>query len=69
MRLQLAAPDDWAAGIQDVVAGPGLDSYCVVAGGRVVPVSEKIGIGVYLEALAAFGVQHDSLQPRGLEVL
>ena len=32
-------------------------------------VSTKMGVGVHLEALAAFGVQRDSLRPHGLEVL
>ena len=33
------------------------------------PVFAKVGVGVHLEALAAFGVQCYSLRPCGLEVL
>ena len=41
----------------------------IVSGGMAMPVSIKVGVGVYLKALAAFGVQHYSLRLRGLEVL
>ena len=33
------------------------------------PVIIEVGIGVHLKYLPAFGVQRDSLRPRGLEVL
>ena len=67
--LQLATPDDWTAGVQDGIAVLGLGGAWIIAGGRAMSVSIKVGVGVHLGALSAFGVQHDSLRPRGLEVL
>ena len=69
MRLQLDTPDDRASRVQDIVAGPGLGDAWIVAGGRVMPVSKKVGVRVHLESLAAFGVHRDSFCPCGLEVL
>ena len=69
MRLHLAAPDDRTAGVQDGVAGPELGSARSVASGRVMPVPTEVGVGVHFEDHAAFGVQINSLLPRGLEVL
>ena len=69
MRLQLVTPDDWSAGVQNSVAGLGLGGAWIVSGGSATPVSTKVGVGVHLESLDAFGVQHDSLRPCGIEVL
>ena len=69
LHLQLAAPYDQAAGVQDGVAGPVLVSAWIVDGGRAMLVSKKVGVGVHLKSLAYFGFQRDSLHPCGLEVL
>ena len=69
MRLQLGAPDDWAAGVQDGVAGPGICGFWIFARNRSMPVIIEVGIGVHLKSLPASGVQRDSLRPHGLEVL
>ena len=69
MRLQLADPDDRAAGVQDGVAGPGICGSWIFASGRTMPVITEVGIGVHLKALPAVVGQRDSLHPRGLEVL
>ena len=69
MRLQLGAPDDRAAGVQDGVAGPGVCGSWIFASGRSMPVITEVGISVQLKALPDLGVQHDSFRPCGLEVL
>ena len=69
MRLQLAAPDDQAAGVQDDVAGPGVCGSWIFDSGRAMSVIIEVGIVVHLKSLPALGVQHDSLRPCGLEVL
>ena len=69
MRLQLAAPDDWAAGIQDDVAGPGICGSWIFASGRAMPVIIEVSIGVQLKYFLALVFQCDSLRHRGLEVL
>ena len=69
LRLQLDASDDWSAGVQDGIAGPGLCGAWVASSGRDMPVSTEVVVGIYLEALAAFGVQRDSLRPCDIEVL
>ena len=69
MRLQLATPDDWEAGVQDAVDGPGICGSWIVAIGRAMPVITEVGISVQLKALPDLGVQHDSLRPCGIEVL
>ena len=68
MRLQLATPDDCSAGVQNSVAGLGLGGAWIVSGSSATPVSTKVGVGVHLESLDDFGVQHDSLRPCSLEV-
>ena len=67
--LQLATPDDWAAGVQNSVAGPRLGSTWFVAGGRAMPNDTKVGVIVHFEALVTFWVHRDPLRPRGLEIL
>ena len=69
MCLQLADPDDRAAGVQDGIAGPGICGSWIFASGRAMPVIIEVGIGVHLKALPALVVQCDSLSPCGLEVL
>ena len=67
--MDLATLDDWAAGVQDSVAGPRLGSTWFVAGGRAMPIATKVGVIVHFEALVTFWVHRDSLHPRGLEIL
>ena len=55
MCLQLAAPDDRAAGVQDSIAGPGICGSWIVDSGRAMPVIIEVGIGVHLKSLPAFG--------------
>ena len=69
LRLKLAAPDDGAAGVQDGVAGLRLGGAWIFAGGRVMPVTTKVGISVSFKNLVTFGIHHDSVIPRGLEIL
>ena len=69
MCLQLADPDDRAAGVQDGVAGPGICGSWIFASGRAMSVIIEVGIGVHLKSLPAFRVQRDSLRPCGLEVI
>ena len=60
MRLQLGAPDDRAAGVQDGVSGPGICGSWIFAKSRAMPVIIEVGIGVHLKSLPDLGVQHDS---------
>ena len=69
MRLQLAAPYDWAACVQDGVAGPGICGSWIFASGRTMTVIIEAGIGLHLKYLPDSVVQRDSLRPRGLEVI
>ena len=69
MCLQLADPDDRAAGVQDGIASPGVCGSWIFSRSRAMPVIIEVGIGVHLKSLPAFRVQRDSLRPRGLEVL
>ena len=69
MCLQLAAQDDWTAGVEDGIAGMVLGGAWVVANSRSMIFSTQSSVGVHLKAIDALGVQHISLIPRGLEVL
>ena len=69
MRLQLAAPDVRAAGVQDDVAGPGICGSWIFACGRAMLVIIEVGIGVHLKSLPDSVVQRDYLRPHGIEVI
>ena len=69
IRIKIDVPDDGAAGVQDSVDGPRLGGSWVVAGGRAMPVTTKVGFSVNFKALITFGVQRNYLSPFSLEIL
>ena len=65
----LAAPDYVAAGVQYGLVDPRLGGDWIVAGSRVMSVTIKVGVRENFKTLVTFGIQCDSLSPRGLELI
>ena len=62
LSLKLDILYDWSASVQYGVAGPRLGGASIVAGGRTIPGTTKVGIGVHLKPLVTSGVQRDYLR-------